>query len=384
MSQFLTAETAARLSDAVYAIESNQNTNVEQAFRQLSGTAGLMDEFEVSGSSARFSGQSGAIFKSTSGFGTLLKKRSGGEYALVIRGTSSMDDWLSNANIALDRGPTGVPVHAGFNRIFKSMRDQVSTALQGLNPTTVHVVGHSLGGALANLFAADLSVNRSLDVKLYTFGAPRPGTSFFSNQLAQQLQGIKARRVYDLADPVPMIPLWPFFHCPTGSRPLDSGSGSISFGAHSMSNNYIPQMVQGGWPAIATRPANRTVDNWLSMANASSNPFSSAAYWSLAKALDGLLDLAKGVAGNAFLVGMVGVTLLDKLSDMLIHAAQIAAKVGSLLVRFIKAVMRFIGYGVGMVVNSVKDITSAFLRSILNRMFSVIMNMATRAVQRPR
>jgi len=46
--------------------------------------------------------------------------------------------------------------------------------------TELHVTGHSLGGAVATIAAAELQNLTKLDVKLTTFGSPRVGKSLYS------------------------------------------------------------------------------------------------------------------------------------------------------------------------------------------------------------
>ncbi|MES1918691.1 hypothetical protein MHBO_000618, partial [Bonamia ostreae] len=43
-----------------------------------------------------------------------------------------------------------------------------------------YVTGHSLGGALAQIFALDLILRKEHESKVYTFGSPKVGNAFFS------------------------------------------------------------------------------------------------------------------------------------------------------------------------------------------------------------
>ena len=65
----------------------------------------------------------------------------------------------------------------------------------------VFITGHSLGGALATLAAANLS-GRSL-ATCYTFGAPRVGDKRFSDCLRTPVY-----RVVNPLDTVPLVPGW--------------------------------------------------------------------------------------------------------------------------------------------------------------------------------
>jgi alpha-beta hydrolase superfamily lysophospholipase len=68
----------------------------------------------------------------------------------------------------------------------------------------VTVVGHSLGGAIASLAAAQLR-NSGFSVALYTFGSPRIGGSKISSYISNQSGG--NYRVTHWNDPVPKVPL---------------------------------------------------------------------------------------------------------------------------------------------------------------------------------
>jgi triacylglycerol lipase len=74
---------------------------------------------------------------------------------IVLRGSRILGDWLTNANFVLtSRSAGGHSVHDGFYQAFKSFRAQVDSFIAGFGQqgiTTVHCIGHSLGGALATL-----------------------------------------------------------------------------------------------------------------------------------------------------------------------------------------------------------------------------------------
>ncbi|MDT0681108.1 hypothetical protein RM543_00300 [Roseicyclus sp. F158] len=373
----LSGAMAAQLSQAVYNLRMNENLVASIAGN--SANSSILDAFDIDQSATRLTGRSGAFVRPETGFGMLLKKRgTQGEYALVCRGThfSSGADWASNFNIALDRGPGGYPVHAGFHRVYKSMALQVREALRGKNLTTLHVCGHSLGGAIATMFAAEYGFAERADVKLYTFGAPRAGTAFFTRPLTRKLGTHNVRRVYALADPVPMIPVFPFCHPEDCDYSVDGGQGTISVDAHSMKQTYIPGMPASGWPVRVNVPNFHDVNYWLNKAEGR-NMFSSAAFWALGKALKGIIALAEVVLGSVLTAAM---TILDQLAAMLVHAARLSAKIGSYLLRFVKAVMKFVGRSTTTALNSSADVTSAFLRYALELMMRGVGAAASRAV----
>ncbi|POR33067.1 Mono-and diacylglycerol lipase [Tolypocladium paradoxum] len=111
-------------------------------------------------------------------------------------------------------------VHMGFLESWRSARDVILPALKALkaeHPSyPVHLVGHSLGGAVACLAALELRVSLGWeDVVATTFGEPRVG----NYQLARfvdrvfhldgdtDLESRSYRRVTHSNDPVPLLPL---------------------------------------------------------------------------------------------------------------------------------------------------------------------------------
>lgn len=75
-------------------------------------------------------------------------------------------------------------------------------------------------------------------VELYTFGAPKPGFEGFSKSLTTLLSPENVHRVYHAADPVPMVPLYPFTHPPLPGfgHFRDSSNSLLSADAHDMGN----------------------------------------------------------------------------------------------------------------------------------------------------
>lgn len=133
-------------------------------------------------------------------------------HIIGVRGTvfTSVADWLTNFNVALTLGPKNLAVHSGFQKAFASMRPEFNTYITQHKPRCLHIVGHSLGGAIAELTAIWAS-ERGIKTKLYTFGAPRV---VLENSVHQAAHNIKHYRVTHGADPVPSVPVWPFGRLP--------------------------------------------------------------------------------------------------------------------------------------------------------------------------
>lgn len=97
------------------------------------------------------------------------------EHSVIVafRGTESVGDWLGNLRLArVEREYGGV--HGGFYRAYRMVANAVSAALAdaGAETKRVWLTGHSLGGAVAMLTAAEL--RGSLEVSgVHTFGQPK-------------------------------------------------------------------------------------------------------------------------------------------------------------------------------------------------------------------
>ena len=347
------------------------------------GTAGL---FGAEGAT-RFTGKSGAMmFKPLSGFGFVAAGvgEFSGDLLIATRGTDVMADWVTDGNIGIQRGPGGMPVHAGFNETWKSFAPALREFLRGRNPARIHCVGHSLGGALAKLNADFLSANHVADVRLYTFGAPRTGDGLFARQLTERVGKANIFRVSNPVDPVPMIPIFPFWHLPFGEDGLQIGRTSnmpISFAAHTMKNSYVPGVAGKGWDHLrVSQPDEREVKGWLEGAAEGSGSFlmgSARLMDMIGRALAWMLKAAGAVVKGTLGVGLAGAfTVLDQIAWLLTKAAQLSAEVGRGLSTLVAMIFRFLGR------KAVEgaQVTTAFLRWLLSTLFATLRTAAHRAL----
>ncbi|USD57256.1 MULTISPECIES: lipase family protein [Vibrio] len=157
---------------------------------------------------------------------------------LSFRGTEdNIGDKLADGNIGLKGSSNGQPAHAGFVNLFNSLRPQLTNFFSGRQaPKVVHCVGHSLGGAIASLTADWIKAKYKYCVHLYTFGAPRVGLKSYALRNVD-----KSYRCTHGADPVTMIPLWPFTHSGTEYR-LDGSSG-VYFFTHTLPKRGTPGYI---------------------------------------------------------------------------------------------------------------------------------------------
>ena len=145
-------------------------------------------------------------------------KQEGGISIIVIRGTANDANVLSDVDVRLvSDARTGIRLHKGF-------RDAAVTVMQIIDTTktlehTVHVTGHSLGGAVAQIIGMWLH-KRGKNVQIYSYGSPKVSDQVLSGGQPTHW------RVVRLSDPIPFTPPWPYSH--TGlfidSQTLDWGS----------------------------------------------------------------------------------------------------------------------------------------------------------------
>jgi len=144
-------------------------------------------------------------------------KQDNGISIIIIRGTANNANVLSDVDVRLVSDTrTGIRLHKGF-------RDAAVTIMQIIDTTktlehTVHVTGHSLGGAVAQIIGMWLH-KRGKNVQIYSYGSPKVSDQVLSGGQPTHW------RVVRRSDPIPFTPPWPYRH--TGlfidSQDLDWG-----------------------------------------------------------------------------------------------------------------------------------------------------------------
>ena len=144
-------------------------------------------------------------------------KQDSGITIIVIRGTANAENVQSDIDVRLvEDARTGIYLHKGF-------RDASISIMQILDESytvehTVHITGHSLGGAIAQIIGMWLHT-RGKNVQIFSYGSPK-----VSNQVLSGGQPTHWR-VVRRSDPIPFTPPWPYRH--TGlfidSQDLDWG-----------------------------------------------------------------------------------------------------------------------------------------------------------------
>jgi hypothetical protein len=160
-------------------------------------------------------------------------KQDNGISIIVIRGTANEANILSDIDVRLvSDARTGIRLHKGFRDAAVTIMQIIDTSMtsrgivQGQTRTyplehTVHVTGHSLGGAVAQIIGMWLH-KRGKIVQVFSYGSPKVSDQVLSGGQPNHW------RVVRLSDPIPFTPPWPYAH--TGlfidSQDLDWGSAN--------------------------------------------------------------------------------------------------------------------------------------------------------------
>ena len=307
---------------------------------------------------------------------------------LIFRGSTKANyfaDWVNNCRVGVEYSSTGLPVHLGFNHISTSMLPKIK-AFINQHPKitgTVHCIGHSLGGAVATLIADWISSNKPNAVKLYTFGAPRPGLWPFAKRFTNKVGARNIHRVFHATDPVPMIPIFPFLHAPLPGMGHYVGANStvVSFAAHDI-GLYADSVKKLTWLELERRIPSHNVEHaieaWLksSMAISASTPrvwewINSALIYVLKK-----IGVVTATILQGTFVGIV--TLADKIAWVLREGVNLAKDTGTWVFRLIRKIMQALGMAI---VKTTAELTRALLQRVLLQLIHRINAEAQRAIR---
>ncbi len=148
----------------------------------------------------------------------LTQSRCGRVAILSYRGTqvANLVNWIGDTDVgsaSMRIGRDTVAVHAGFHRNLRATRFAIVEELHAAfrrGMEALYVTGHSLGGALAVLFA--LSISSELEVRaiaknlraVYTFGQPMT----VGGRLPEAVRGM-SRKIFRHVLPRDIVPLLP-------------------------------------------------------------------------------------------------------------------------------------------------------------------------------
>lgn len=371
---------AATLAEEIYAAQSKMGTTLFLKNSLFS---------QKSGSSQHLKSEVGfRVINARDGFGICVRGGTGYEKDIFImfRGTTMSNygaDVISDIRIGVETSKTGLPVHVGFNHAFCSMLPDIREFL-GMNidaTGTVHVIGHSLGGAVAAI-AADWLSSQGKRVKLYTFGAPKPGLEFFADRLTTKLGAENIYRVYHATDVVPMVPVYPFAHSPTSHCGYQLPSNSfISLAAHKMVN-YGKSVKNKSWDTLKNMGEQSAYTNSIEYWLKSDKPLNPAdpKTWEWINA--GLTWVLRKVIGGTavYLQSPIisALSLADKIAWILRKGIDLSIDAGGWVLSLMRKIMQALGMRVA---KAATELTQQFMRIILRCLIEKMSGEARRAMQ---
>ena len=122
---------------------------------------------------------------------------------IAFRGTQEVRDWLADFNALSSTRPYGV-VHRGFYHQFLAVQAQLEQVLSQFPNRPILLTGHSLGGAVATIAAAEWHNKYNIRA-IYTYGQPAVGRGDFV-PFMNNSYGTKFFRFVNNNDIVPQVP----------------------------------------------------------------------------------------------------------------------------------------------------------------------------------
>ncbi|HYN53622.1 MAG TPA: lipase family protein [Methylotenera sp.] len=174
---------------------------------------------------------------------------------LAFRGTSNPGQWIRDVRILPMSHPWGW-IHRGFGKGIENIEEDYRKFLITINQLSgrkVWVTGHSLGGALAVIAAANLKIDKVTPI-VYTYGQPRPSYGEFAERFAKELPS-QLYRFINQSDIVARVPPDPFYnHSGTPKRIINTNATGAIFGlvATNPDIEIIQQVVSTAEPEIPT------------------------------------------------------------------------------------------------------------------------------------
>lgn len=383
MSVELSPGEAAEIANSAYALRlSADMLDAATAAPRARGAFDLLGGARLTG----VTGLGAAALQQRTGFGYVAfgKGVRQGECLVSVRGTfkTSACDWITNARMAGVRGPSGFPVHAGFWAAAQSLLPQVRSELRSRRDvSTIHVVGHSLGGAIATLIADSLG-DTGCGLKLYTFGAPRSGVELHAEYLTDKLGAGNIHRAWHDTDPVPMVPIFPYGHLPWRSpgHAMKGPGQRVNVDAHLMPE-YMRSVGESTWASLPVLQPKlgslESAEAWLAQAadsGGASIMLSATALRLVLSALDWILKQLGNAAG---LTLFGGATIIDSLARLLYSGTLQSIRLAGMIRNLMLAAMRFMG----RVASASVNVTVDFVQYVLGLLFRFISTVALRAVE---
>lgn len=380
MRQTLPPSIAANVATRVYDIKNSYNFSEDFS-------VGFVDNFKIT--SNQIKGISGGLINQllnrTTGFALTaegISPRFKGHHIIGIRGTvfTSCADWLTNLNVAITHGPKNLEVHSGFEKAFTSMKPMFEAYVKSHKPKCLHLVGHSLGGAIAQLTAIWAS-EKGLPVNLYTFGAPRV---VLNHSVHSAAHNIGQYRVTHGADPVPCVPAWPFSHTSSEYQTAMNEGAFFNLNAHSMEKsepgyaNTVAAYQDYASMESSIKPLhyNHTVLKYDQRFNVR---FS--LNWQRV-ITNGLITFLKKTGQYAFISAQAGLTVGLTFYDILARCLYESVVKFVELTEELKGLIGHMLAFVGKASYEVKELTAQFIRWVLGLMIKKLYMVAKQAIDR--
>jgi len=104
-----------------------------------------------------------------------------------------------------------IELHTGFERRYLVSRTVLHKKIERFFPNRKKIIsiGHSLGGALAGICAADLAISLNLNCSTITLAAPKIGNQTFTDLFISKTE--TSTRIVIKDDPVTALPCFPWF-----------------------------------------------------------------------------------------------------------------------------------------------------------------------------
>lgn len=148
---------------------------------------------------------------------------------IVFRGTSTLTDWKADLNISQEEmyGDKHVKIHRGFKRQYWSVKDDILKCVEKNLYRPIVVIGHSLGGALAQVCAVDIKMRHNVlcDISVFTIGSPRVGNRSFVNLYNKMIKN--SYRLKNKGDVITYFPMKSSYCHVHSSICFDKGDVSI-------------------------------------------------------------------------------------------------------------------------------------------------------------
>ena len=127
-----------------------------------------------------------------------------------FRGSSNIQNWINNVQFSFVcpyTSPT-ICVEKGFYTIYTNMYEDIHKVIEKYTQYTQCIIftGHSLGGAIATLFAYDMVKQNNKNIHVITFGSPRVGNEEFVQDFITMQDTNASYRITHKYDIVPHVP----------------------------------------------------------------------------------------------------------------------------------------------------------------------------------